>query len=196
MSITIKGVDLLNRKLAEVVTNLSNASSVEIGWNKDAKYLAGHRNGGDFVAHVAAINEWGGQVTMPAHDQPIYRSVNNDGEFKRSARFVKKGKSNYQTSSFVEEYTITIPARPFFRTMIAKDRNKYGGMLYKSLQANDFDSKVALADVGTDIQTELTRTIASWSEPSNAKSTIARKGFDDPLHESGLMGSTVNYWVK
>jgi hypothetical protein len=195
MGITLKGGD--GKNLAELIKKLSNAKSVEVGWNEEARYPSNHRNGGDFVANVAAINEYGSTVLVPAHKQTIYRSINEQsGEFKRGARFVKSKSSNYETEVVVPAHVVTIPPRPFFRTMIARNRGMFGPNLAKALVANDYDARRALNVLGTVAGTELKQTIDGWTAPSNAASTVARKGFNDPLHESGELANTVNHWVK
>ena len=194
MSVTLKGN---GAKLAELIKKLSNASSVEIGWNEEARYPGSHRNGGDFVANVAVINEYGGTAKVPAHKQSIYRSIDEkSGTFKRGARFVKSKASNYETEADVPEVIVTIPARPFFRTMIARDKGRYAGDLAALLEANGYNAKTALGKLGEKVGEELSATIDSWTSPGNAKRTIDRKGKDDPLNESGQMQDTVNHWVK
>jgi hypothetical protein len=163
MGITIKGGN--SSKLADLIAKLSSAKSVEIGWNSEAKYPSGHRNGGDFVANVAMINEKGGKWSEAAE---------GDGEEVRQ-----------------------IPPRPFFRTMIAKNKEHYAPDLAKALVANDFNADKALNMMGALIGAELQTTIEGWTSPGNAPRTIARKkGLDDPLVESHQMIETVNHWVK
>jgi hypothetical protein len=89
-----------------------------------------------------------------------------------------------------------IPPRPFFRTMIATNKGHYSSDLGAALRANEFDAHAALTVLGTEIGTELKKTIIGWSSPGNSAVTIARKGFDDPLNETGEMQSTVNHWVE
>ena len=163
-NITITGGENAAKYLAALKDKLAKASKVEIGWNKDAQYPASHRNGGDFVANVAAINEWGGE----------WSGTRDDGK----------------------PYHVVIPRRPFFRTMVAGAKSQYGLMLYRELEANGFDSSKALNALGEIIGEELSLTIATWSEPGNAKRTIARKKIDNPLVETKLMMTTVNHWVK
>ena len=195
MSVTLKGGD--GKKLAELIKKLSNAKSVDIGWNEEARYPSNHRNGGDFVANVAAINEFGGVAKVPAHKQNIYRSINEKtGEFKRNGQFVRSKSANYETEVDVPAHTVRIPARPFFRTMVARNKDQFGTILARAVVKNDFDAHAALTVLGTVVGTELKRTIIGWTTPSNAKRTIERKGFDDPLNESGEMQNTVNHWVK
>lgn len=195
MGLTVKGGD--GKKLAELIKKLSSASSVEIGWNEEARYPSNHRNGGDFVANVAVINEFGAVVHVPAHKQNIYRSLNaQTGEFKRGGRFVKTKSANYETEVDVPAHTVRVPARPFFRTMIARDKGTYATTLAKQLVISNFNSRVALGQLGRVVGIELSQTIDGWTSPGNADSTVARKGFDDPLNESGRLQNTVNHWVK
>ena len=195
MGITLKGGD--GKKLAELIKKLTNAKSVDIGWNEEARYPSNHRNGGDFVANVAVINEFGGTAHVPAHRQKIYRSVNEQtGEFKRGARFVKSKSANYETEVDVPAHDVIIPMRPFFRTMIARDKAQFGTILAKQLVIANYDARVALGQLGRVVGIELSQTIDGWTTPGNADRTIARKKKDDPLNESGWMQSTVNHWVK
>jgi len=39
-------------------------------------------------------------------------------------------------------------------------------------------------------------TITEWTEPPNAPSTVASKGYNDPLHDSGTMTRAVTYQVR
>lgn len=162
MGITLKGGN--GEKLAELIKKLSSAKSVDIGWNEEARYPSTHRNGGDFVANVAVINEFGGNWS---------ESAEGGGEEIRQ-----------------------IPARPFFRTMIASNKDQFGTVLARAIVKNNYDAHAALTVLGTVVGTELKRTIIGWKSPGNAKRTIKRKGFDDPLNESGEMQNTVNHWVK
>jgi hypothetical protein len=196
MSVTLKGN---GEKLAALIKKLSNAKSVEIGWNEEARYPGSHRNGGDFVANVAVINEYGGTypLAVPARTQSIYRSIDEkSGTFKRGARFVKPAKANYETEADSPAHDVKIPARPFFRTMIAKDQGHYAGDLATLIESSDYNAKTALGKLGKNIQEELKKTIVGWTSPGNAASTKARKKRDDPLVETRQMRDTVNHWVK
>lgn len=180
--------------LDKMVGDLNNATSVEIGWNKDATYSAD--KGGLPVAQIAATNEYGGTITIPEHEVFVYRQVDKSGEFAHSGRFVKQTASNFQTSHIVPEHTVTIPARPFFRGMIAKERAYVGSDMAHALREADYNMARALGLMGEEYTGKLQEAIIEFDSPANAPSTIARKGFDDPLVESGTMLRTANYTVK
>lgn len=185
------------RKMLRNLTNI-NAESVEVGWKAESAYPSNHRNGGDYVAHIAAINEYGGVLKIKPHIQNIYRSMSQNGEFKQGARFVKVGRSNFQTSSFVEEYTINIPSRPFFRTMVLENKSEWPAQFAQMFENCDYDAKKSLVQLGQVIQGELRESIAGWTTPENAPSTVARKGFNKPLVESSpsVLSDTIKSYVK
>jgi hypothetical protein len=88
------------------------------------------------------------------------------------------------------------PARPFFRTMVKTESGHWGSDLAKVLEATNYDAAQSLALMGEEIKGELTQSIRDWSDPPNAPSTIAKKGFDKPLISSGDMMRAVDSEVE
>ena len=184
------------------VAALNNASTVEIGWNKEALY--GADKGGMPVASVAVTNEFGGTITIPEHTVSNYRLTNAAGtEFLRGGRFVRRAISNFETTHVVKKRDVTIPARPFFRGMIAKERGHWSEDLGKYLRKSNYDAKKALDVFGEDVRVSLQQSIIALTEPALAPSTIARKskgkplmGAEKPLVDSGVMLGSANYTVK
>ena len=101
-----------------------------------------------------------------------------------------------QVAFWNEFGTATAPARPFFRTMIDKRSPKWGAVLSANLQANGYDLPKALAVLGELIKDQLTQSIVEFDTPGNAPATIARKGFDKPLIDTGTMQRQTGYEVK
>lgn len=90
--------------------------------------------------------------------------------------------------AFWNEYgTVKAPPRPFFRQMIEAKSPKWGAALGKNLSATGYDTTKALSLVGTGIKDQLTQSIVGFQAPGNAVSTIAQKGFDKPLVDTGQM---------
>jgi hypothetical protein len=185
------GGDKLKAKLGEIARQVARADTVNVGFLSDATYPDGTP-----VAAIAVIQEYGGTANVPEHDVTINRNINAAGEFKNGGKFVKAGKANYQTTHHVDAYTITIPARPFFRGMIATNKGEWGPKLGKIIKAADYDSTVALGRLGELVQGQLIQSIRDFSDPENAKSTVAKKGFDDPLIGSGHMANSTGYEVN
>lgn len=89
-----------------------------------------------------------------------------------------------------------IPPRPFFQTMIEKNKGKWADTLGKNLVATGYDAKRTFALMGEGIKDQLIDSIESFSDPKNAASTIEKKGFDDPLVHTGHMKSSVDFEVN
>lgn len=190
MGVNFKGGDKLAQKLAEIAARVGKANTVRVGFLEDATYPDGTP-----VALVAATNEYGGTVTVPEHDVTVNRKLKSNGEFAQNGRFVKAEKANFSTTHHVEEYTVTIPARPFFRSMIQEHKGEWAGDLGKIVVAAEYDANLALGRMGKHIGEQLQESIRSFNDPGNAKSTIAKKGFDKPLIDSSTMLQSVDFEV-
>jgi hypothetical protein len=181
----------LEAKLREIAAKVGKPNTVRVGFLEGATYPDGTP-----VALIAATNEYGGAVTVPAHDVTINRSIKSDGTFNKNGQFVKTDKANFSTTHHVEEHTVTIPSRPFFRDMIQKRKGEWPEQLGKIIKAADYDEALALGRMGKLVSEQLQESIREFSSPGNAKSTIARKGFDKPLIESSHMLNSVDSEVQ
>lgn len=101
-----------------------------------------------------------------------------------------------QVAFWNEFGTIRAPSRPFFRGMIADKSPGWGAALQKNLKATDYNSEQTLGLMGQGIKDQLTESIVNWSEPPNADSTVARKGFNDPLIDTGEMQRAPDFVVE
>lgn len=81
-----------------------------------------------------------------------------------------------------------IPARPFFRAMIAKHKDEWGGQLGKVLVTQDYDSTVALGLMGEKIGGELRQSIADFDSVPLAPATIAAKSRGGVSKVAGVAG--------
>ena len=89
-----------------------------------------------------------------------------------------------------------IPPRPFFRTMIKQGETHWGDDLGKILVAADYNAATALSRMGENMVGELQTEIRDWSDPPNAPRTIAAKGFNKPLVDTGQMLKSVSREVS
>lgn len=99
-------------------------------------------------------------------------------------------------AAFNEFGTAKIPPRPFFRLMIRKNSAKWPINLRTALTQTGFDAAASLGLVGQEIQEELQDSIRSNTPPPNAPSTVAAKGFDRTLIDTGIMLNSVKHNVK
>ena len=89
-----------------------------------------------------------------------------------------------------------IPPRPFFRQTIASNSDNWPDFVEGLLFSTNYDPTKTLLKTGEEIKGELQDSIIGFSDPPNAPSTIAKKGFDDPLISSGFMLQSINYKVE
>lgn len=89
-----------------------------------------------------------------------------------------------------------IPSRPFFSGMIAEKSPDWGDKFAKLLDLSDYDTNRALKRMGDGIAGQLRQSIVDTKEPPNAPSTIAKKGFDKPLIDTGHMLASVDKEVE
>lgn len=201
MAAKVSGGNKLEAKLREIAEQAGKANSVRVGFLENATYPDGTP-----VAQVAATNEYGGTVTVPDHDVTIHRKIDKIGNFAAgeidaegnrvgASQFVKASRSNYDTVHHVDEYTVTIPARPYFRGMVQNNKGEWGPALGKIIKGASYDSAVALGRLGSMVKDQLQDSIRQFSDPPNAPSTIRKKGFDKPLVDSSHMLNSADYEV-
>lgn len=99
--------------------------------------------------------------------------------------------------AFWNEYgTTTAPPRPFFRTMIANESPGWGVMMSKGAKHFDYSGAEVLKFMGLKISEQLQQSIVGWRDPGNSPATIAAKGFDKPLIDTGHMQNSITYAVE
>jgi len=100
-----------------------------------------------------------------------------------------------QVAFWNEFGTNRAPMRPFFRTMIEKRSPKWGAVLAANLEATGYNFEQSMRRLGQVMKDQLTQSIVEWSEPANAPVTVERKGFNNPLIDTGVMQRATGYEV-
>lgn len=97
--------------------------------------------------------------------------------------------------AFWNEYgTRTAPVRAFMRSTIDSDKDVWVENLGKLLQTQETGK--ALNVIGAEMAGSITQSILTFTEPPNAPYTIAKKGFNKPLVDSGVMSRSVSWEVQ
>lgn len=97
----------------------------------------------------------------------------------------------------LDEYgTSKMPARPFFRDMIAEKSPEWGKSLAAVAKATDYDMQKSMALMGEDIGGQLQQSIVKFNRVPLAASTIEAKGFDKQLIDTAVMINSVGYQVN
>lgn len=180
------------RKIDAKLASAGNQPEVRIGFLEGSTYPDGKS-----LPANAALQEFGGTVQIPAGTVTVYRKVAPDGShFLRDGRFVKRREANFSSTHATPARSVTIPPRPFFRDMIKARGKTWGKEIAVRLKVNDFDVGKTLGQMGALVQGQLMQSITDTNTPPNAPMTIARKGFNDPLIDTGFMRSRVDYEVS
>lgn len=185
------GGEKLRIKLAEMANKIRGQGVLRVGFLEGFNYPDGTP-----VAYVAAINEFGATVEVASHHQTIYRKITRDGRWSDNAKFQKASAENVvATDHEVAAHSITIPSRPFFRTMIAENANGWGSILAAQI-AGGTSVDGAMQELGKIMIDQLQSSIRAMQDPPNAKSTVRKKGFNNPLIDTGMMLKSVSSEVR
>ncbi|MGG6193054.1 hypothetical protein ACQV2B_03005 [Pantoea allii] len=185
----LSGGEKLQKYLEDMEKKLSTGKGLKVGFLAGSTYPDGTP-----VSMVAATQEFGGSITIPERVQDLnFRYDERSGRVGQ--KFVKANKANFVQSVVIPAHIITIPSRPFFRTMIAEKSPSWGDDLAEIMKFSDFDAKKSLSIMGEKIVGQLKQSITDMNDPPNAASTVRDKGFDDPLIRSGHMQSSADYEV-
>lgn len=106
------------------------------------------------------------------------------------------GLSVAQVAFWNEFGTSRAPPRPFFRGMIADKSPTWGKALALNLKDTNYNGEQTMGRMGQGIKDQLVQSIVEFSTPPNAPYTIAKKGFDKPLVDTGVMQRTPDFEVE
>ena len=88
------------------------------------------------------------------------------------------------------------PPRPFFRGMINDKSGEWPDAVADLLKANEYDGRRTLEQTGAAIKGQLQDAITVYVGPPLSPVTIAKKGHDKQLVDSGVMLRSVDYRVE
>lgn len=94
---------------------------------------------------------------------------------------------------------ILIPERSFMRSTLEENRSNLREKSKKAvrlIQKGQIDANTALALLGEFFADEISKKIVDIRSPPNAPATIKRKGFDNPLIETGQLKNSITYKVN
>ena len=98
--------------------------------------------------------------------------------------------------AFWNEYgTKTSPVRAFFRTTVS-DQKKNWVLSVQNLMKMHDDPKKVMGLIGEHMRGQIVQSINTWTDPPNAPYTVARKGFNKPLVDQGIMMQSISFEVN
>jgi len=104
-----------------------------------------------------------------------------------------------QVAQWNEEGSATNPTRPFIRVGFAGRIKNDPELFFSSIKRiveGDSTFAAEYKVLGPKLVLEMKQSIAEWDTPSNSPKTIAEKGFNNPLIDSGTMYDSVDYKVE
>lgn len=87
-----------------------------------------------------------------------------------------------------------VPARPFMKWTMYKNMRKWRNFVQDVLPQT-MDAKDTMERLGQKVVRDMKDMINDWSEPPNAPSTVAQKGFNNPLIDTRTMVDSVRMEV-
>lgn len=180
--------NVLQKKLKDIAQKMQNQNKLKVGVLSSETYPNGMS-----IAQAAAIQEFGATINIPAHKKTLYFKQLKNGSVKN--RFVRESLSNFAQDAQVGAYTVRIPPRPFMRQTMDNHSQQWGALFKEAFkQTGSIDQ--ALGQLGQIIRDQIKGTIKTFSDPPNAKSTVRRKGGDNPLIDSGKLLGHIDYEVS
>lgn len=107
--------------------------------------------------------------------------------------------NNVEKGIFNEFGTENIPARPFISATAIKQRKKWLEKIRLNLNlvlVNRISPQQFLDNIGKTAAGDIKKYVIELSTPPNAPRTIAKKGFDDPLIETGEMRDAISHKAR
>lgn len=143
--------------------------------------------------------------TSTSGGKRLHRALNR-GKTARGVRGVRVGffeSARYQDGTSValvaaknEFGTERIPERPYFRNANRKSRKPLTQLFFQRVDPQELVVDTVLAKhIGLMLQAGVQNEITRLRQPPNAPSTIARKGSENPLIDTGKMVNSVSFEV-
>lgn len=97
--------------------------------------------------------------------------------------------------AFWNEYgTKTAPVRAFFRTTVSNNKKNWVLSIQNLVKMHEPEKAMGL--MGEHIKDQIVQSIIEWSEPPNAPYTVKKKGFNNPLIQTGQLSRSISYEVN
>ena len=97
--------------------------------------------------------------------------------------------------AFWNEYgTKTAPVRSFFRSTVSNNKKNWVLSIQNLVKMHEPEKAMGL--MGEHIKDQIVQSIIGWSEPPNAPYTVKKKGFNNPLVQTGQLSRSISYEVN
>lgn len=200
--ITLKTIDFQKAvdEVSQAIKALGGNKSVTVGIHEGAGV---HEGGEITMAQLGAVHEFGTEIEHPGGTTYGYRNMRDaqSGARKQFLGKANRGRSlqdvyfGYELPGVTQAHTITIPARPWLVPGVESGTAEYLKVIESGLQ-KDLPFDTILAKVGNKAEGLTRLYMRNLRTPPNAPSTIAKKGSDNPLIDSGAFVQSVTSAVQ
>lgn len=118
--------------------------------------------------------------------------------FQRGKGVYEDGTDAADVAMYNEFGTSTIPARPFMEQSFERHKQEYieecERIYTKMVKGGDVSGEIR--KFGNKVKRDIVDEIERGEFVPNAPSTVAKKGFNKPLYETGLMEKSVSYYTE
>ena len=187
MAGTVRIQDIDKGMEAAMKRIFDKADHVDIGLQPDED---------ETLLKIAAAHEFGAEIDHPGGTSYGYKTE-KDAQAGR-VQFLKKGEG-YMVLGQTQPHKIVIPERSFIRSTVDENEEKYFRSA-KTIMGRIIDGQLdkfqALSLLGQLVEGDIKSQIINLDSPANSAATIRKKGSDNPLVDSGLMGGSIRYAVS
>lgn len=123
-----------------------------------------------------------------------FKSASVEFGYGENSGMHPSGKISYEDIAYASEWGADInvfgndgeiPPRPFFSLAVDEYTFRSGEIEYGMMRKGVFRSAWVVERLCEEFQYKLAEVIAEWKEPRNARLTVRKKGFNNPLVETG-----------
>ncbi|TPR19988.1 hypothetical protein DY138_00700 [Apilactobacillus timberlakei] len=101
---------------------------------------------------------------------------------------------------FVQKESVRIPARRYLEKTIVDGESAWQDFIlnqvFEITEGHDVTADSIMNSLGKKVVARMQNIMKSWSKPGNAPITIANKGKDDPLIDTGKLMESIKYEIK
>lgn len=188
ISLSLVNFQAAQAAIKKEISKIRGGKMVTVGIHEEA----GKVEDGDLtMASLGATHEFGASVDHPGGTSYGYatRKAAEDGQ----VRFLGKGQG-YMVLGETAPHKIEIPARPWLEPGVASATEEIIATVRDGIEAGQLPDDT-LEAVGAVAVGAVKQYMTDLKTPPNAKSTIAKKGSNNPLIDKGHLRSSVTHKV-
>lgn len=188
ININVPNFDKVREELTKALNKLKTDSFVTVGIHESDNARAGDNMTN---AKLGAIQHYGGSINHPGGTSYGYASEKN--MIAGKVRFLKTG-TGHAEMGVTGAHVITIPPRPWLDTGVASVTPEIVDTIADSI-ADGEPMEQILNRIGVVAVAGVQNYMDELKSPPNAPSTIAKKGSNNPLIDTGELKQSVTYAI-